>query len=206
MTGILIAIPTNGQRPDALERTMQMWTERTPAQVTFHVTTYGSSWCAGLNDAYRAHPDAETFIAASDDMYPENDLWLEIVTESLDRDESPVPLMLDPRFTLYAGCRYLVQEGAPVGMTNFPVLKNRWLKPVFEGGMPKGRGKFKPLSDDLHYYGDNEIADRLHAIGVPTVARLGFVIRHEYDERGRGAGYKSEDARMQHDRKVYLRA
>lgn len=188
---ILIAIPTNGQRPDALKKTIRAWKRNTPVDLTFHITEHGDTWCAGLNDAYRAYPGASIFICGSDDMYPENDRWLDPVVEALERNESPVPLMLDPRFTIYGGSQQEVPDGSHTHMTNFPVLKRAWLKDVF------------PLPDDLHYYGDNLIADRLHAIGVPTVATLDFVIRHDHDPRGRGAGMGDESTRMEHDRQVY---
>lgn len=170
---------------------MESWTSRTHVPVEFHVTTYGSTWAAGLNDAWRAHPDADIFCAGSDDMYPENDRWLDVVVGSLGNDESPVPLMLDPRFTIYGGSQQEVADGTHTHMTNFPVLRGNWLSSVF------------PLPENLHYFSDNLIADRLHAIGVPTVARLAFVIRHDHDPRGRGAGMGSEEARMVHDREIY---
>ena len=188
---IVIAIPTIAERPGLADETAQKWRDQTCIPIEIHVTTYGDTWAAGLNDAWKNHPDADIFVCASDDMYPEDGYWLPCVQERLERGESPVPLMLDPRFTIYGGSINEVPDGTQTHMTNFPVLRREWLSSVF------------PLPEELHYFSDNLIADRLHGIGVPTVATLEFVIRHDADPRGRGAGMGDEPTRMAHDKQVY---
>ena len=56
-----------------------------------------------------------------------------------------------------------------------------------------------PLPEDLHYFGDDLIRERLARIGVPCVAVPSSRIHHRWDQRGRGAGAGSEGARMEID-------
>lgn len=188
---IVIAIPTNGLRHDTLQATKDAWVRHTCQPITFHVTTYGDTWAAGLNDAWKTHPDADVFVCASDDMFPEDDFWLPPAVSHLDKNECPVPTVLDPRMTTHGGTQDTywegeVTEGAPARMTNFPILKREWLDKVF------------PLPEDLHYFSDNLIGDRLKAAGIPLVTCLDIRIRHAWDQRGR-----NESERMQADRKRY---
>lgn len=183
----VLAIPTIKERGDTWKATGELW-----GRVTVFPSWRPGGWAAGLNEAWEEHGDADIFICGSDDIWPEGD-WLPVVKHFLDRNQSPVPLMKDPRFTIQGGV--ITDEerenGTESHMTNFPVLKQEWLNDVF------------PLPEDLHYYSDNLIADRLHAIGVPTVFAKDFVVIHDWDERGRGAGMGSEEARMEHDRDIY---
>jgi hypothetical protein len=191
MTRIVVAIPTIEQRGDAWEQMAEIWTEQTCQPIEVVPSWRKGSWSAGLNEVWENLEDADIFVCSSDDIYPENALWLPVVMDALARNESPVPLMHDPRFVVYGGSQQEVPDGTHTHMTNFPVLKGEWLHEVF------------PLPEKLHYCADNLIADRLHAIGVPTVARLDFVVRHTADERGRGAGMGSEEERMKYDVALY---
>lgn len=199
---ITLAIPTNGQRHDQLDKTIQAWVSQTAEPIEIFVTTAGDTWAAGLNDAWRAHPDSDIFIAGSDDMYPEGE-WLPMVEQALREGFSPVPLMKDPRFLIQGGV--IASEERPdrseSHMTNFPVLKGEWLSSVFpieQLWCPQHQ-----QHEDLHYCSDDLISDRLHDIGVKTVYVKDFVIVHTWDERGRGAGMGSEDVRLSHDRVIY---
>lgn len=188
MPKVVVAIPTIEVRGDAWRDVAKEW-ELTPGVIVAPSWRPGS-WAAGLNEVYEWHPDADVFVCASDDMAPEGP-WLPHVLEHFAKDECPVPTMHDPRMTTIGGTQDVLwkqepHEGAPAKMSNFPILKGDWLPQVF------------PLPEDLHYYSDNLISDRLLEAGVPLVTCLDISISHTWDQRGR-----DESARMVEDRERY---
>lgn len=189
---IVVAVPTIEERGDAWQDVAEVWYATCSEPLVVVPSWRKGTWAAGLNEVWELHPDAEVFVCSSDDMLPEPD-WFPVVLEHLKRDQSPVPLMYDRGRCIYGGSEAKVRNGTKTGMSNFPVLKSQWLPKVF------------PLDPEMHYFADNEISDRLHAIKVPTVFAEGFVVRHTADERGRGAGMGDEPTRMRHDRKLYLK-
>lgn len=193
---IVLAIPTIKDRGDLWKVTAAKWQKHTCQPIEVVPSWAGDGWGDGLNEVagnvLKLGESPDVFICGSDDMYPVDDNWLPAVTRYLGLNKSPCPLMLDPRFTVYGGSQEKVPEGTHTLMSNFPVLKGEWLDKVF------------PLPEGAHYYADNEISDRLREVGVPCVAALDFVIKHDHDPRGRGAGHGSEEARMVHDQKWYL--
>lgn len=186
---IVVAIPTNGQRPDTLQQTIANWRERTAEPLGFHVTTYGKTWAAGLNDAWRNHPDTDLLICGSDDMWPQNGEWLPAIQPYIHK-ACIAPQVLDPRFSRWDET---TSDGDVTRMSSFPIFAGDFMRHVF------------PLPEELHYYTDDLISDRLKEQGIPTVAVPSCVIVHGFDPRGRGAGMGDESTRMAHDRAIYQR-
>jgi len=193
---VVIAIPTIEARGDAWAGAGTEWIRHTCQPINVIPSWRPGSWSAGLNEVWEQHPDADVFVCGSDDMLPANDFWLPPALAHLEKNECPVPTVFDPRMTTHGGTQDTYwdgppTEGAPARMTNFPILKGEWLDKVF------------PMPEELHYYSDNEIGERLKKAGIPLVTCLDIQITHTWDERGRGAGHGSEEARMQHDRQIY---
>lgn len=191
---IVVAIPTIEEREKAWASVGEIWRRETCQPIQVVPSWREGSWAAGLNEVYETLGACDIFVCGSDDIYPDNAMWLPAVVDCLARNESPAPLMHDRGRLIYGGSEQEVPNGTRTHMSNFPVLKGEWLSGVF------------PLDPDMHYFTDNEISDRLHKMGVPTVFVKDFVVRHTADERGRGAGMGSEQARMEHDRDLYERS
>jgi GT2 family glycosyltransferase len=181
---IVIAIPTVVERADVCATTAAAYRDRTPVPVRVVTSTAPGGWCAGLNDIWRRCRGADVLVCASDDMVPDDDLWLAPLLEQLERGMLPAPCVIDPRWTNYGGFDEPVADGTPSPRCTFPVLARRWLDHVF------------PLPDDLHYFGDDLIRARLDCAGIPCAAVPSSRIVHLLDERVRGAGSGSEGARM----------
>jgi glycosyltransferase involved in cell wall biosynthesis len=184
---IVVAMPTVPERAEVCAETVAAWHERTPQPVEVVVSTVTGGWCAGLNDVWRRRRGADVFVCASDDMVPEDDEWLFPLLDALADGALPAPCVIDPRWTNYGGFDEPVPDGTPSPRCTFPVLSRAWLDRVF------------PLPDDLHYFGDDLIRERLVGSGVPSVAVPSSRIRHLWVEAARGAGAGSESARMQLD-------
>ena len=180
---IVVAIPTIPERGEAWESVGAAWRAKTTQEVIIEPSWRKPTWAAGLNEVWEKHPDADILVCGSDDMTPRDDEWLPSIEPYLDTGVI-APQVIDPRFTRFAP---EVKDGAPTDMSSFPILAGKWLSRVF------------PLPEELHYYSDNLISDR-----VPqTVAVPSCVIVHTMDMRGRGAGMGDESLRMAHDRTLY---
>jgi hypothetical protein len=190
---IVVAMPTVPERSDACAEASADWRRLTPVPVEVVTSLVPGGWCAGLNDVWRRRRGADLFVCASDDMVPENEGWLEPLLTQLRRGVMPVPCVIDPRWTNYGGFDEPVPDGTPSPRCTFPILAGGWLDIAF------------PLPDDLHYFGDDLIRDRLLHAGIPSVAVPSSRIRHHFDQRGRGAGAGSEGARMEIDSPRYRR-
>lgn len=190
---IVVAMPTVPERSDACAQACVDWQRHTRLAVDVVTSLVPGGWCAGLNDVWRRRRDVDMFVCASDDMVPEDDGWLAPVLEHMRRGAMPVPCVIDPRWTNYGGFDEPVPDGTPSPRCTFPILAGPWLDIVF------------PLPDDLHYFGDDLIRDRLLDAGIPSVAVPTSRIRHHFDQRARGAGAGSEAARMEVDAPRYRR-
>jgi hypothetical protein len=185
---IVLAIPTIEARGTAWEDVAAVWIRHTCQPLTVIPSWRPSSWCDGLNEAWEQAPDADLFIAASDDMVPQDDYWLPAIEPYLEQG-CIAPQVLDPRFARFDAT---VSDGDHTNMSSFPIIAGRFLDKVF------------PLPTGLHYYGDNYISEkRLTPQGIPTIAVPSCVIVHNFDERGRGAGMGDESTRMAYDREMY---
>lgn len=192
---VVVAIPTIEDRGELWQDTAKAWRHHTSQPIEIVPSWAPGGWAAGLNAVYNEHPDADIFVCGSDDIIPVDDFWLPCVESFLERNLSPVPMMLDPRFVIQGGVisDEEREDGAESHMSNLPILRGDWLDKVL------------PLPADLHYFSDNLASTRLHKIGVKTVYAKSFVVRHLWDPRGRGAGMLTEENRMQHDRALYKR-
>jgi hypothetical protein len=190
---IVVAMPTVPERSDACAHASDDWRRHTRFPVEVVTSLVPGGWCAGLNDVWRRRRGADVFVCASDDMVPEDDGWLDPVLAQLRCGAMPVPCVIDPRWTNYGGFDEPVPDGTPSPRCTFPILAGAWLDIAF------------PLPDDLHYFGDDLIRDRLLHAGIPSVAVPSSRIRHHLDQRARGAGAGSEGARMEIDAPRYRR-
>lgn len=193
---IILAIPSIRDRGEAWKEVGEKFQRHTCQPLTVEPGFRKGGWCDGLNETWEKHQDADVFICGSDDMEPLDDNWLPPILRFLDEGKYPAPAMHnhDPErgFWIYPGAWELDPvDGTPSKMSTFCVLKKEWLPRVF------------PLPSNFHYYGDDEIARRLRAIGVECVACPSSVIVHHMDPRGRGAGMGSEGLRMEHDREIF---
>lgn len=183
---IVIALPTIEERGDAWKDVAQAWIQNTPQPVATEPSWRKPTWAAGLNEVWENHPDAELFICGSDDMTPEKG-WFEAVLPWLGKGII-APQVHDPRFSRWDAS---TADGTETRMSSFPIIAGEFLSSVF------------PLPPELHYYSDDLISDKARKAGIPTIAVPSCVIHHSFDERGRGAGMGSEEARMAHDRAIY---
>jgi GT2 family glycosyltransferase len=181
---VVVAVPTVSDRAEVCAATVAAYRERTPEPVDVVISTAPGGWCAGLNDVWRRCRGADVFVCASDDMVPEDDEWLFPLLDAVGDGAFPAPCVIDPRWTNYGGFDAPVPDGTTSPRCTFPVLSGAWLERVF------------PLPDDLHYFGDDLIRERLVRLGVPCVAVPSSRIRHLWVEAARGAGAGSEGARM----------
>ena len=189
---VVVAMPTLPERADTCAEAAELYRQRSPIPVEVVLSTACGGWCAGLNDVWRRRPGADVFVCGSDDMVPEEG-WLAPLLACIQGGGLPAPCVTDPRWTNYGGFDEPVPDGTPSPRCTFPVLAGMWLDAVF------------PLPDDLHYFGDDLIRDRLARIGVSCVAVPSSRIQHRWDQRGRGAGAGSEAARMEVDGPRYAR-
>lgn len=182
---LIIAIPTIPERGDAWEKVGAEWRAKTTQEVIIEPSWRKPTWAAGLNEVWEKHPDADIFVCGSDDMIPRGADWLPAIEDYVNLGVI-APQVIDPRFTRFAP---EIRDGAPTDMSSFPIIPGRLLARIF------------PLPDELHYYSDNLISDRVdRTIAVPSC-----VILHTMDPRGRGAGMGDEAARMVHDKTIYRR-
>ena len=188
---IIVALPTILERKDAWVDVSHRWTETTDAPIVCVPAYRPGGWAQGLNEVWELHgADAEVFVCGSDDMEP-TEGWYEAILPWVDKGII-APQVRDPRFDRWGPD---VSDGDVVRMSSFPIIHGAFLPHIF------------PIAENepQHYYADDLISDKARKAGIPTLAVPSCRIDHLMDERGRGAGMGTEDARMAHDRGVYRR-
>jgi hypothetical protein len=195
---LIVAVPTIEERGEAWKEVAEAWYDCTPDEAIVCVPSWRKgSWAAGLNEVWEEHPRPEVFVCGSDDMIPTPG-WYEACKPYLHK-ACIAPQVHDPRFSRWTD----EEDGTETRMSSFPILAGKFLHHVFpieQFWCPEHQ-----QLEDLHYFSDDLISDRLRAVGIPTVAVPSCVINHRMDERGRGAGMGDESTRMAHDKRIYQR-
>lgn len=189
---ISVVVPTIPGREHHLERCVRAYQTLTTHKIELLVEnghpTCGDAWQVG---AERATGDYLHLTA--DDLEP-HEGWDAAAIETVDRDALPAPRVLNPDGTLYAAYPW----GDPDDWTHIAMSVVPFMRVL-------DWERIGPMIPGHHYYTDNWVTYRARLIGLDVVYRRAYEFVHHWAQEGRGAGMSSE-ARMEHDRRLYLQA
>jgi uncharacterized protein (DUF736 family) len=183
-----VVIPTIPERKESLERlvrslarTVSIKGKGGPAlHVIENSPTCGAGWREGLEQL-----QGDYVLLACDDQEFLTPGWDALCRRTVDEGALPCPRiwgpdgsiesqggdMAEPHHTI----RRPQRDGTPVDYTTIPFLSRVWAEAIGMG--------------DWHYCTDVWVSYRGRQLGLETVLRHGFDVRHHWEMAGRGAGY-----------------
>lgn len=191
-----VIIPTIPGRKESLDRLISSLarTERRLNIVPVpNSETCGQGWKAGMEAT-----EGDYLLLACDDQEFLDPAWADICVETVEQGYLPCPRVWSPSGSiesqggdmnkLHHAITVATADKTPVDYTTIPFMSRTWAEAV--GMIP-----------ELHYCSDVWVSYRARQLGIETVLRHGFDVRHYREDAGRGAGMTEHD-RNAHDEKI----